>query len=139
MVCLFFAIHDTSIFFTATTIKDFLLSLGDADNTYLSIFSFLMPLAIFGIPIVDYVLQNHGYYFALQIINIFAIILSIIRIFFTNLNKQIIGFLIDAINKSLLDSIVFSFIPILLSMNCCGKGVGIAFFVSNFFSLYLFH
>lgn len=124
---IFVGIHATSNQWTLATIRDFLASLGDDDyeNRYLTIFTLLTPVSLLGLPMVDYVIHNYGYYIALQSVNVLGIGYMLVRLCSNNLNVQIIGFVIFAIFRCFLYSTFQSLVPILFSTDLVGFVTGI--------------
>lgn len=124
---IFTCIHFTSNQWTLATIRDFLASLGDDeyDNRYLTIFTLLTPASLLGLPMVDYVIHNYGYYTGLQCVNALGIGYMLVRLCSTDLNVQIIGFVIFAIFRCFLYSTFSNLIPILFSSDLVSFVIGI--------------
>jgi hypothetical protein len=123
----FVGIHATSNQWTLATIRDFLASLGDNDydNRYLTIFTLLTPVSLLGLPMVDYVIHTYGYYGSLQCVNMLGFGYMLVRLCSTNLNVQIIGFVIFAIFRCFLYSTFQSLVPVLFSTDLVGFVTGI--------------
>jgi hypothetical protein len=86
------------------TARDCLASLGDDDNTYyLTIFKLMMPASLLGFPLVDATLHRFG---GLQLANALAAIHGIIQVSSTNLNVQVLGFVVFSFYRSFLFSVV---------------------------------
>lgn len=133
LLCYFFSIHQLNNIYTLATAQDFLAYLGDdqLDNKYLTVFTFLLPVSVVSIPCVDYILRHYGHYVGFQIINVLAVAYSCVKLFGTNLNIQIIGFIIFSFYRFLLFSITLSYVPILINVMISGKAIGIMFFMSG--------
>jgi hypothetical protein len=124
---IFVGIHTTSNQWTLATIRDYLASLGDDNynNKYLTIFTLLTPVSILGLPFIDYIFHYHGYHMALQCTNMLGIGYMLVRLCSTNLNVQIIGFIIFAIFRCFLYSTFQSLLPTLFSSDVVGLMTGI--------------
>jgi hypothetical protein len=125
LLCLFFSIQVGITNWNTSTQKDFLLELGDDDFKYLSIFTLLTPVSIVGIPFVDYMILNFGWTASFQVINILAVAFLTVKVASTNLNVQIIGFVLFSFYRSFLFGISFSFLPSLIAGPVVGRAAGI--------------
>jgi MFS family permease len=136
-VLLFFLCHDARTSFIASTARDFLASLGDNShgNLYLSLFTYINVASILALPFTDRLLENYGYSVAFQIINIMAIINGIIQVASDNLNVQVLGFVIFSFYRSLTFSAIFSYMPVFLSGDVAGRGVGIMTLLAGIFGI----
>ena len=74
---------------------------------------------------VDYVIHNYGYYVALQCVNVLGLGYMLVRLCSTDLNVQIIGFILFAIFRCFLYSTFQSLVPILFSTDLVGFVTGI--------------
>ena len=127
MLLVFFAINLALNQFVLTTARDFLGYLGDEESSkqYLSIFTLLMPASILGLPFTDQVIARYGFHVGLQTICLLAAVHGIIQVSCDELNGvQIFGFAVFSFYRCFLFSIVFSYLPTLLSPDVVGKGVG---------------
>jgi len=134
---LFFGmIHIARNIFVLTTARDFLAFLGDDEtgNRYLSIFSMLTPASIIGIPFVDYILRRYGHHGGLQLVNLLGFAHGVITVFSSNLNLQILGFVLFSFYRCFLFTVIFSFGPTFLGSDVIGRGAGWMVFVSGIFS-----
>ena len=125
LTCIY-SIHCSRINFVLTTSREFLRYLGDdaTGNQYISILSWSSPLALLGLPLVDWILETYGYGVGLQCINFIAILHGIVLCYF-DLKMQIIGFLLLALYHCFLFGIVFSFLGVLVGNHVIGKLSGI--------------
>ena len=114
-----------ALYRNTSTQKDFLYDLGDDDHKYLSIFTLLTPVSVLGAPFVDYLILNFGWTVALQSINMLAVSFLSIKVFSTDLNVQIIGFLLFSFYRSFLFGVSFSFLPSLIAGPVVGRAGGI--------------
>ena len=135
LLCLFFAFHLTSNVWTLTTSRDFLKYIGDDDNAYLAIFTVLGPLSLVALPFQDIIIQKFGFHAALQAVNVLSIAHSIIKVSSTDLNVQIIGFVLFSFFRCFLFSVTFSFLPKIIDSHLVGEGVGIFYMVGGIVSL----
>lgn len=131
MFILFFALHVVSSTWTTSTTRDFLAELGDDDhgNRYLSIYTFLHPVSLLGLPLVDYVIGRWGFQGGFQMINFLGLGYTVVKVVSSNLNVQILGFVLFSFYRCFLFSISFSFLPVFLSVNVVGTASGVIFFV----------
>jgi len=115
-----------------TTMRDFLAYLGDdeLDNKYLTIFALMMPVSILGLPFVDTVVLRFGFTGGLQGVNVLALSYSAIKVLSTNLNVQIVGFILFSFYRCFLFSVTFGFLPILLAESVVGKAAGIMYAIA---------
>jgi hypothetical protein len=125
LLATYFPFHICRNMFMLTTARDFLAYLGDDDNTYLTIFTLMMPASILGFPLVDAALHRFGYHVGLQLVNALAAIHGIIQVSSTNLNVQVLGFVVFSFYRSFLFSVVFSFLPNFLGRKVVGKANGL--------------
>ena len=134
---LYFTIHTCKNVFALTTARDFLAYLGDDEtgNRYLSIFTLIMPLSLIGVPFVDFVIRNYGYYGGLNLVNFFGIGHGLISTLSSNLNIQVVGFVFLSFYRCFLYSVSFSFGPTFLGENVIGRGTGWLVFMQGLFSL----
>jgi len=134
---LFFTmIHKARNIFVLTTARDFLAFFGDDErgNKFLSIFTLLTPASILGVPIVDYILRRYGHHGGLQLVNILGISHGVITVISSNLNVQIIGFVLFSFYRCFLFTVIFSFGPTFLASDVVGRGAGMMVFIAGFFS-----
>lgn len=130
ILCIFFAIHGTKNNFTMTTARDFLSYLGDdeTNNKYLTIFTLMTPVSILGLPFMDLILNHYGYHAGFQSINILSLAHGIIVTSSSNLNVQILGFLMFSFFRCFLFTVSLSFVPTFLRQSVVGRGSGIMTF-----------
>ena len=131
-LCLFFGLHVATNMWNLTTMRDFLAYLGDdeLDNKYLTIFALMMPVSILGLPFVDTVVLRFGFTGGLQGVNVLALSYSAIKVLSTNLNVQIVGFILFSFYRCFLFSVTFGFLPILLAESVVGKAAGIMYAIA---------
>ena len=120
----FFAFHIARNVFMLTSAEPFLKGLGDDDNKYITIFSVIMPASILGFPFVDCALTRYGFHAALQFINILGLIHGTIQVSTTNLNVQIVGFVVFSFYRCFLFSVIFAFLAVLMPNKVLGKANG---------------
>jgi hypothetical protein len=127
LICLFFAIQVTSTNWNFYTQRDFLSYLGDdeEDNRYLTIFTLLTPVSIIGAPLIDYCIVHHGWVASLQVVSVLGVAYQIVKVSSTDLNIQIIGFVIFSFYRSFLFGVCFSFVPTLVEGPVIGTACGI--------------
>jgi len=132
LLCIYFGIQIATNLWTLATARDFLAYLGDDEfnNRYLTIFILLTPASIIGVPFVDYVVRNYGYHGGMQTINVLSISQGIVKVASSNLNVQILGFVLFSFFRSFLFAVVFAFVPTFLGSKTVGKGIGILTFSS---------
>jgi len=126
MITLFYSLHLTRNGFILTSAQNFLYDLGDADGTYLTIFTSLLPISILGVPLINYSISTHGYHWGgFQLVNGLGVVHGLIQILFRKLNVQIVGFVVYSIYRCCLFSVIFTFLPLTLSERVVGKAYGI--------------
>ena len=123
----YFVINGMRNTFTLATAREFLGYLGDDEtgNKYLSIFTYLNAASILGQPGIDVVLKRYGYGVGLQVVNVLGLIHGVIMVSSSNLNVQVVGFVMFSFYRGFLFSVVFSFLASFLSANVIGKGAGV--------------
>jgi hypothetical protein len=131
MLTLFFSINMVSCNWTLATAADFLASLGDDNGKYLSLFTILQPTSIFALPLVDATVHKLGFGTAFQCVNGLAFVYILIKLTCTNLNVQIVTFVMVAVVRCYLFAVTFSFLPRLLSADAVGKGTGFLYMVGG--------
>ncbi len=133
LLIIFFGIQVGINLWTLTTTRDFLAHLGDdaLDNRYLSIFTLLTPVSLVGTPAVDWALRKFGYPGAFQFINLLSLGSLIIRVSSTNLNVQILGFVLFSFYRSFFFGVTFSYLPTLLSADMVGRMSGLLYMISG--------
>jgi hypothetical protein len=133
----FFSIHTSANQYNLTTQRDFLAYMGDDDydNKYLSIFTFLLPVSVAGIPLVDIVIHHFGFHSALQCINALALGYNLVKLCTTNLNVQILGFVVFSFYRCFLFSVSFATVAALVGPTVTGKASGFMFLGSGLTSL----
>jgi hypothetical protein len=126
-LAVFVGVHATSNNWTMATIRDFLASLGDDnyDNRYLTLFTLLTPVSLFGLPFVDYIMHHYGFHCAFQSVNALGLGYMLIRLCSSNLNVQVLGFIIFAFFRCFLYSVFQSFVPTLFSPDVVGLCIGL--------------
>ena len=131
LLCVYFAFHSVSNVWTLTTARDFLKSLGDDDygNLYLTVFTLLTPVSLCALPFVDVALREYGYHVALQTVNVLGICHGLVKVISTNLQVQILGFLLFSFFRCFFFSAVFSTLASFVSAT--GRAVGIFFLVAG--------
>jgi hypothetical protein len=136
LLCAYFAIHTTSNQWNLATQRDFLAYLGDneQDNKYLTIFTLLMPASILALPLVDYAILHFGFVGAFQSINVLSFSYTVIKVSSSNLNVQILGFILFSFYRCFLFGVSISFLPTLIGPNVVGKAVGILYAVAGILS-----
>ena len=129
LIVAFWSIHFCNNAFTLTTARDFLAYLGDDDvnNKYLTIFTLLTPASVCGVPFVDRCIRKYGFAVAFQAINVLALTFSVIKVSSTNLNVQVLGFVVFSFFRCFFFGITFSFLPTFLSPTTLGKAIGIMY------------
>eukprot|EP00547_Thalassionema_nitzschioides_P005729 CAMPEP_0194219412 /NCGR_PEP_ID=MMETSP0156-20130528/25910_1 /TAXON_ID=33649 /ORGANISM="Thalassionema nitzschioides, Strain L26-B" /LENGTH=485 /DNA_ID=CAMNT_0038949065 /DNA_START=197 /DNA_END=1650 /DNA_ORIENTATION=+ len=133
----FFVFHTCRNYFMLTSAEAFLDNLGDDSNKYITIFTSIMPASIVGFPFVDWMLGKYGYHVGLQAINVLGLLHGIIQVSTTNLNVQIVGFVVFSFYRSFMFSVVFAYLMVLLSEgNVVGKANGILYVSSGLCSLW---
>jgi len=132
-----FSVHVSRILFTLTSARDFLKHLGDdvTGNRYLTILSLLSPVAILGLPVVDFFVERWGYIVSLQLINAIAIVHGIILVGSTNLDLQILGFVLLALYRCLTFAIILSYLEVISEKHVLGKLTGIICLIPGLFQL----
>ena len=126
LLCVFFAIQLGINNWNLATQRNFLAALGDNDheNWYLTIFTLLTPLSIFGAPAIDFIILNFGWTAAFQTINLLSVSFMIIKVTTKSLNVQIVGFVFYSFYRSFLFGISFSFLPKLIGKKFVGVAAG---------------
>jgi len=122
-----YSFHDARIAFVSTTSRDFLGSLGD-DATgfrYLTIFSLTAPLSLLGLPLVDLFIEKKGYMFAIQMVNLFAMVHGLILIGTTNLNIQVLGFILFSLYRCIAYAILLNYLEVTAKKHVLGKLTGV--------------
>ncbi len=125
LLCLFAALNMAVSNWNLMTQIEFLGSLGDDDNLYLTIFTLLTPVSILGSPLIDWSILKLGWSPTLQMINVLGVAFQVIKVTSTNLNVQILGFLIYSFYRAFLYGVTFSFLPTLVGGDVMGIAAGI--------------
>jgi LAT3 family solute carrier family 43 protein 3 len=136
MLAAFFSFHICRNLFTLTSSRNFLAYLGDDDNKYITIFTLMMPLSILGFPFVDCALHKYGYHAGLQLINFLAAVHGTVQVSSSNLNVQVVGFVVFSFYRSFLFSVIFSFLPVFLGRQVLGKANGLLQVSAGFVSFF---
>jgi hypothetical protein len=133
MLCIFFSFHQVWNVWTLTTARDFLKNLGDDEygNRYLSIFTLMTPVSLLALPFVDVAIHRYGFGLALQGVNFLGIVHGIIKVSSTNLNVQILGFLVFSFYRCFLFAVTFSCMPNFMNGKVIGRGIGVFYVVSG--------
>ncbi|KAG7354636.1 major facilitator superfamily transporter [Nitzschia inconspicua] len=133
LLCVLFSFHMVSNVWTLTTARDFLKHLGDDDygNRYLSIFTLMTPVSLIALPFEDVAIHKFGFAWALQGVNFLGILHGIVKVASTNLNVQILGFVIFSFFRCFLFAVTFSCLASFTSSNATGRAVGIMYVVSG--------
>jgi Major Facilitator Superfamily len=133
LLCLLFSFHMVSNVWTLTTARDFLKYLGDDDygNRYLSIFTLMTPVSLAALPFEDFAIHKFGFAKALQAVNFLGMLHGIVRVASTNLNVQIVGFVIFSFYRCFLFAVTFSCLASFTSSHATGRAVGIMYVVSG--------
>lgn len=124
LLTMFFGTMVARNIFVLTTAKDFLKHLGD-DDFYLSIFTLMTPVSVIGLPFTERALHKYGYHAGFQCVNALALLHGIIQVASTNLNVQIVGFIIFSFFRCFLFAVTFSFLPTFLNPSVLGKATGV--------------
>lgn len=126
LLCLFFSFHLSSNVWTLVTARDFLGYLGDDEynNNYLSIFTLLMPVSLLALPFEDVAIHKFGFNAALQTVNVLSLAHGIIKTTTTNLNIQVLGFVIFSFFRCFLFAVTFSYLPSIVRFDLIGRAVG---------------
>ena len=124
---IFFSLHVMGVSWNFATQRDFLGDLGDDkhDNLYLTIFTLLTPLSILGAPFMDWCILHLGWINSLQVVNVLGLGFSTIKVVTTNLNAQIVGFVIFSFCRSFIFGLSFSFLPKIVKGSVIGRAQGI--------------
>jgi MFS family permease len=125
LVCLFFGLNVAGTNWNLVTQMDFLASLGDDDQIYLTIFTLLTPVSILGGPFIDWSILTLGWTATLQIVNVLGVGYQVVKVASDNLNVQIFGFVVYSFYRSFLFGVSFSYLPTLVSGDVIGKAAGI--------------
>jgi hypothetical protein len=124
MLNLFFSLSMISCNWSLITAADFLASLGD-DGRYLKIFTLCQPASILALPLVDWIVNHHGFGAAFQAVNLINFVYILIKCTSTNLHLHVVTFLMVAAVRCFLYATTFSFLPSLLSADVVGRGTGV--------------
>jgi hypothetical protein len=118
---------------TLTTARDYLKHLGDDEysNRYLTIFTLLTPVSLAALPFVDIAIHKFGFSWALQSVNFLGMMHGIVKVASTNLNVQIVGFVIFSFFRCFLFSVTFSCLASFTGAHATGRAVGIMYVVSG--------
>ena len=139
LLCIFFALHVTMCNWNLATQRDFLRSLGDDnhDNWYLTIFTLLTPVSILGSPLIDIIIRSrYNWNGAFQTINILGIGYMLIKVVSSNLNVQIVAFVIYSFYRSFLFGVCFSYLPTIIDGKVAGIAAGIMSFSGGLLNLF---
>jgi hypothetical protein len=123
LLVLFFSISQISCNWSLISAAGFLASLGD-DGLYLKIFTLCQPASILALPLVDWIIRKFGFGAAFQGVNLINFVYIAIKLTSTNLNVQVVTFLMVAAVRCFLYATTFSFLPLLLSDDVVGRGTG---------------
>jgi hypothetical protein len=132
-LCIVFSFHLVSNVWTLTTARDFLKYLGDDEygNRYLTIFTLLTPVSLAALPFEDIAIHKFGFAWALQGVNFLGMMHGIVKVASTNLNVQIVGFVIFSFFRCFLFAVTFSCLASFTSASATGRAVGIMYVVSG--------
>lgn len=133
LLCIFFSFNMVTNVWTLTTARDFLKDLGDDEygNRYLSIFTLMTPVSLVALPFVDVAIHRYGFGWALQSVNFLNLAHGIIKVSSTNLNVQVLGFIVFSFYRCFLFAVTFSCLPSFINGNAIGRGVGVFYVVSG--------
>lgn len=133
LLCVLFSFHMVSNVWTLTTARDFLKHLGDDEygNRYLSIFTLMTPVSLVALPFEDVAIHKYGFAWALQGVNFLGILHGIVKVASTDLNVQIVGFVIFSFFRCFLFAVTFSCLATFTSSHATGRAVGIMYVVSG--------
>jgi MFS family permease len=132
-LCVVFSFHMVSNVWTLTTARDFLKHLGDDEygNRYLTIFTLMTPVSLAALPFEDVAIHKFGFAWALQGVNFLGMTHGIVKVASTNLNVQIVGFVIFSFFRCFLFAVTFSCLASFTSVRATGRAVGIMYVVSG--------
>jgi hypothetical protein len=132
-LCIVFSFHMVSNVWTLTTARDFLKHLGDDEygNRYLTIFTLMTPVSLVALPFEDVAIHKYGFAWALQGVNCLGMLHGIVKVASTNLNVQIVGFVIFSFYRCFLFAVTFSCLASFTSARATGRAVGIIYVVSG--------
>jgi len=120
----FFGIAAARSTFVLSTVKEFLAHLGD-DQGYLRIFTLLQPASIVGLPFLNWVIRARGYSSALMLIVVLGAFQGIIQLASTNLNVQVVGFVLFSFYRCFVFATCFGLLPTYLNTSAVGRGAGL--------------
>eukprot|EP00536_Pseudo-nitzschia_multiseries_P001066 jgi/Psemu1/250191/estExt_Genewise1Plus.C_130092 len=141
---IFYSFHTISNLWTLTAARDFLGSLGDDQygNRYLGIYTLMTPISITALPFLDVVINRFGFHAALQSVNALAMVHGIIRVSSTDLNVQILGFVVYSFFRCFLYAAGLSCLADFISLGATGRATGTLFVlagVASFFNIGMTH
>jgi hypothetical protein len=86
---------------------------------------------LLALPFQDVAVHSFGFGWALQGVNCLGLIHGIIKVSSTNLNVQILGFIVFSFFRRFLFSVTFSCLACFTSPNVTGRAVGMMYIVSG--------
>ena len=122
---IFFGVVAARSTFVLSTAKGFLAHLGDDDHVYLRIFTLLQPASIVGLPFLNWVIRTHGYSMALKLIVVMGALQGVIQLISTNLNVQVVGFILFSFYRCFVFATCFGLLPTYLNVSTVGRGAGL--------------
>lgn len=126
LLCVIFGLNVMSNNWNIMTQRAFLAGLGDDDhdNLYLTLFVLMTPVSVLGAPLIDRIILRFGWIAGFQTINLLGLGYTLIKVASTNLNVQILGFILFSFYRSFLFGISFSFLPTLVAGKLVGTAAG---------------
>jgi len=138
LLAAFYSFHTISNLWTLTAARDFLGSLGDDEygNRYLGIFTLTTPISLAALPFLDVVTNRFGFHAALQSVNALAIVHGMLRVTSTNLNVQILGFVVYSFFRCCLYAAGLSCLADFVGLGAIGRATGTLFVLAGVASLF---
>ena len=126
LLCAIFGLNVMCNNWNIMTQRTFLAGLGDDDHDhlYLTLFVLMTPVSVLGAPLIDRVILRFGWMVGFQFINLLGFGYTLIKVASTNLNVQVLGFVLFSFYRSFLFGLSFSFLPTLVAGRLVGTAAG---------------
>jgi hypothetical protein len=122
----FVATHMLQANYYVMSVDAFLLSLGDDDSKYATIFSWALPCGIFFVPFIERTITYLGVVNTLHTTNVFGLIFAVMLLV-PNLSVQMINFFIFTCFRAYLYATINTLIATTFGVQTMGRIIGVAF------------
>lgn len=122
----FVATHMLQCNYYVMSVDAFLLSLGDTDAKYATIFGWALPCGIFFVPFIEYTVTHLGIVNTLHTTNLFALIFATLLLV-NDLEVQLVNFFIFTCFRAYLYATINNLIASTFGVATMGRIVGVIF------------